>query len=145
MEHDVTVLDGQIETHVFGNDVVNISGMSDEALGVQFAARKNSMLGLQGYNVFLTHRPEYFNELVGKNIDLILAGHTHAGQIRFPKIGAFAMDGQGIFPKFVQGKFEKNGMQMIISRGLGASGYPTVRINNPPELVCVHICGTKQA
>lgn len=144
MEHDVTVLDGQVETRVFGQDTINLSGMSDEALGVKFSARADSMLGAEGYNIFLTHRPEYFDGLSGRNIDLVLAGHTHAGQIRFPKFGAFAVSGQGMFPKYVQGKFEQEAMQMIISRGLGASGYPTIRINNPPELVCVHICGTKQ-
>ncbi|MEG0251193.1 MAG: metallophosphoesterase, partial [Christensenellaceae bacterium] len=76
---------------------------------------------------------------INKNIDLILCGHTHAGQIRFPVIGSFAMSGQGLFPKYMQGEFVEGNTTMIISRGLGSSGYPAVRINNPPELVVVNV------
>ena len=49
------------------------------------------------------------------------------------------MNGQGFLPKYVQGEFTDGATTMIISRGLGASGYPKIRINNPPELVAVYI------
>ena len=49
------------------------------------------------------------------------------------------MNGQGFLPKYVLGEFTDGATTMIISRGLGASGYPKIRINNPPELVAVYI------
>lgn len=49
------------------------------------------------------------------------------------------MMGQGLFPKYMEGEFVKDDMTMIISRGLGASGYPTVRVNNPPDLVVIEV------
>ena len=132
---------GDMVCAAVGESRLNISGMDDvsfedtnvsQAVGV-FRERR------RGFNLFLAHRPEYYPLYLHKNIDLVLTGHTHAGQIRFPKIGTFAMNGQGFLPKYVQGEFTDGATTMIISRGLGASGYPKIRINNPPELVAVYI------
>ncbi len=141
-EEGVRVLhSGDMVCAAVGESRLNISGMDDvsfedtnvsQAVGV-FRERR------RGFNLFLAHRPEYYPLYLHKNIDLVLTGHTHAGQIRFPKIGTFAMNGQGFLPKYVQGEFTDGATTMIISRGLGASGYPKIRINNPPELVAVYI------
>ena len=86
----------------------------------------------------MTHQPQIYPLLLDKNVDLILAGHTHAGQIRIPVISRLYMMGQGWFPKYMQGEFTNGDTTMIISRGLGSSGYPTLRINNPPDLVMIY-------
>jgi len=140
-ENGVTVLrSGDLAQVRAGESELNLSGMDDisfentdvlQSVGI-FAERS-------GFNIFLAHRPEYYPLYLKKNIDLVLCGHTHAGQIRFPKIGAFAMSGQGFMPKYVEGEFTDGETTMIISRGLGSSGYPKIRINNPPELVAVYI------
>ena len=141
-EHGIMVLHaGDMARVTVGKSEVNLSGMDDvsfdhvdvrESVGVFERERR-------GFNIFLAHRPEYYPLYLHKNIDLVLSGHTHAGQIRFPKIGTIAMNGQGFMPKYVQGEFTDGATTMIISRGLGASGYPKIRINNPPELVAVYI------
>ncbi len=140
-EHGVSVLHGgDVATMRVGQSDVNIAGMDDtsfEHADVKTAVK--ALAGRAGFNIFLAHRPEHYEQYLGKNIDLVLCGHTHAGQIRFPKIGTFAMSGQGFLPKYVQGEFTDGETTMIISRGLGASGYPTIRINNPPELVAVYV------
>ncbi len=135
-----TVIKGEVYTMNIRGVRVNISGMDDVSYGADAEKHMNVFLGMEGFNLFLTHRPEIFELAADKNIDLILAGHTHAGQIRIPIINRIYMNGQGLFPKYMQGEFCLNGTTMIISRGLGASGYPAFRINNPPELVevCVN-------
>ena len=45
---------------------------------------------------------------------------------------------QGLFPEFNAGKYIKNNMNMIISRGIGNSIIP-VRFNNRPEIVIVEL------
>ncbi len=126
-------------TRAGGTDV-NISGMDDISFDGVDALRASAALSAAvGFNIFLSHRPEVFPVLVGKNIDMVLAGHTHAGQIRIPGISNLYMPGQGFFPKYMQGEFSAEGTAMIISRGLGSSGYPTFRINNPPDLVAVRV------
>lgn len=136
----VKTIRGGIETLHIRGGAVNISGMDDityEGADVVDAVRVFAKK--EGFNVFLAHRPEFFELYLNRNIDLVLCGHTHAGQIRFPKIGTFVMSGQGFMPKYVQGEFTDGQTTMIISRGLGSSGYPAVRINNPPDLVAVYI------
>ncbi|MDL2237680.1 metallophosphoesterase [Christensenellaceae bacterium OttesenSCG-928-K19] len=138
----VTVIRGGVYTVDVRGARINITGLDDISYNPSSAGLGqvlNSMQGLDGFNLFLTHRPELFNDARYRNIDLILAGHTHAGQIRIPAISKIYMNGQGFFPKYMQGEFTDGETTMIISRGLGASGYPTFRINNPPDLVAVYV------
>ncbi|GEK88473.1 hypothetical protein SAMN04488100_14813 [Alkalibacterium putridalgicola] len=92
--------------------------------------------------ILLAHRPEYFVHYMldkTKTPDLVLSGHTHAGQFRLPIIGGVFAPGQGLFPKYDYGLFnneEEPSKRMIISRGLGNSSFP-IRINNRPEIITI--------
>lgn len=91
------------------------------------------------YKILLTHRPEHFNSYISNSIvpDLILTGHAHGGQIRVFNQGIFA-PGQGLFPNYDKGLYEKNQSKMIVSRGIGNSVFP-FRINNKPHIPVVAI------
>ena len=95
---------------------------------------------LDCYNILLSHRPEFFEEYCQYNINLILSGHAHGGQIRIPGVGGVVAPGQGIFPKYTEGVYKDANTSMIVSRGLGNSIIP-LRINNNPELVQIVISG----
>lgn len=97
---------------------------------------KNLKAGAEGYTVLLLHRPELFGVYAENDIDLVLSGHTHGGQIRIPFIGAVVVPDQGFFPKYDAGLFQDGNTSMIISRGLGNSLLP-IRINCRYELVIV--------
>ncbi|MBQ7500853.1 MAG: metallophosphoesterase [Clostridia bacterium] len=113
------------------NDL-GVSGVIDHALTeIENAAP-------EGYTVLLSHRPEVFRVYVDHKIDLALCGHAHGGQIRLPIIGGLYGPGQGLFPKYDAGRFTKDGTTMILSRGIGNSGFP-VRFNNRPEIVIVEL------
>lgn len=88
--------------------------------------------------VLLSHRPELFATYVLNKIDLVLTGHAHGGQIRLPYFGGIYAPGQGAFPEYDAGTFEKDGTTMIVSRGLGNSIFP-VRVNNRPEIVLIEL------
>ena len=88
------------------------------------------------FTILLSHRPELFDVYVDNNIDLVLSGHAHGGQIRLPFVGGLVAPNQGFFPKYSEGVYEKNQTKMIVSRGLGNSIIP-LRINNRPELVII--------
>lgn len=145
-KHGVHILHGNIHTLDVRGSVVNVSGVHDPSFDPEAVlAAVETFEGVEGYNVFLMHRPEFFETYAGHNIDLVLAGHTHAGQIRLPMISSVYMMGQGLFPKYMEGEFTNGETTMIISRGLGASGYPTVRLNNPPDLVAVQVTSAPQS
>jgi len=90
----------------------------------------------KGYKVLLSHHPEFY-ELFLKNqnnIDLILSGHAHGGQIRIFGRGVFAY-GQGWFPKYTSGMYDN---KMIVSRGL-ANTSRIPRLFNPKEMVYITV------
>ena len=77
-----------------------------------------------------------FSIYVEQGIDMVFAGHAHGGQVRIPKLGGLIAPGQGWFPTMTDGIFRKEGTQLVLSRGLGNSGFP-VRVFNLPEVVAV--------
>lgn len=64
--------------------------------------------------------------------DLVLAGHTHGGQLRLPGIGALVTNCD--LPRSqARGLSDRDGMALHVSGGLGASPYSNFRTFNPPE------------
>lgn len=91
------------------------------------------------YSILLNHQPEYIADIAkNSNIDLILCGHTHGGQVQIPFIGGLYAPNQGFFPKYDYGMFEFGKTKMIISSGLG-SAYAVPRINDPVEICVIDI------
>lgn len=90
------------------------------------------------FTILLSHRPEIFDVYIENNIDLVLSGHAHGGQIRLPFVGGLLAPNQGIFPKYSEGVYEDKNTKMVVSRGLGNSIFP-LRVNNRPELVVIRL------
>jgi predicted MPP superfamily phosphohydrolase len=83
------------------------------------------------FRILLSHSPDQFSWAQRRNIDLMLAGHTHGGQIRFPGIGPIlAPSRYGV--RYAAGTFHLPPVVMHVSRGL--SGLQPLRFNCPPEL-----------
>ena len=96
----------------------------------------------KGYKILLSHRPELFEDYVEGNIDLVLSGHAHGGQFRFPFIKGLIAPNQGLLPKYTSGLYSKEKTQMVVSRGLGNS-IIKLRINNMPELIILELKNEK--
>jgi predicted MPP superfamily phosphohydrolase len=90
----------------------------------------------KNFKLLLSHRPEKFNIYNSLNIDLVLTGHAHGGQIRLPIVGGLFAPMQGIFPKYTKGLYREKDSYMIVNRGLGNSLFPQ-RIFNRPEIVVI--------
>ena len=90
--------------------------------------------GEKGYKILLAHRPENLNTYADQDINLVLCGHAHGGQVRIPFIGGLVAPDQGFFPTYDAGLFTRKNTVMVVSRGIGNSILP-LRINNRPELV----------
>lgn len=79
----------------------------------------------------LSHSPDQISWAQFHQFDLMLAGHTHGGQIRFPLIGALLTPSlAGV--KYASGLFYASPTVMHVSRGV--SGLFPVRMNCPPEM-----------
>ncbi len=94
--------------------------------------------GMRPLRIALAHSPDQLDWARRHQMDLMLAGHTHGGQIRFPGIGAIlAPSRHGT--RFASGTFYDAPTLMHVSRGI--AGTRPLRWNCPPELarlVVVH-------
>ena len=88
--------------------------------------------------IMLAHEPQYSALYKKLGADLVFTGHYHGGQIIIPGMGGFVSPEYEFFPKPYDGMTDMDGMQLVLSRGLGNSVLP-VRINNFPEIVVVKV------
>ncbi|MCW3490032.1 metallophosphoesterase [Dethiobacter alkaliphilus] len=86
--------------------------------------------------VLLAHSPTIFEQAVEQEIDLVLAGHTHGGQIRLPFLGVLFISGQGLFPRYVYGEYMEGKTTMIVNSGIGETVF-NIRLETKPEVVIV--------
>jgi predicted MPP superfamily phosphohydrolase len=85
--------------------------------------------------VVLAHNPDFIEEFAARSqpIDLMIAGHTHGGQIRFPLLGAPQISSE-YGQRYAMGLNRKDTMQVYTTRGIGTILLPT-RFDCPPEIV----------
>ncbi len=83
--------------------------------------------------VLVSHSPDVFPNVDGA--ELVLAGHTHGGQINLPFIGAPIVP-SAYGQRYKSGLIAENGKTMIVSKGLGTSILP-IRFNCKPEIVVI--------
>ena len=82
--------------------------------------------------VLLSHNPDFAEEHPDPRVGLVLSGHTHGGQVRFPCTNApWAPTRYG--PKYLRGLVQGPASRVFVSCGLGLAGAP-VRFNVPPEI-----------
>jgi predicted MPP superfamily phosphohydrolase len=89
------------------------------------------------FALVLMHNPDFFERWPQPGAHLILAGHTHGGQVNIPLLGPPIVP-SNFGAKYAQGLFQRGDTQMYVSRGVGMI-YPPVRFNCPPEIVVCHL------
>ena len=138
-EH-VTIQKEEQKINLLGiDDSEFVTGKRDEGNVVKDEISKAKFeMQMDTYNVLLPHRPEFLTVYADEQIDLVLSGHAHGGQVRLPFIGGLVAPNQGLFPAYTAGLYEKQNTSMVVSRGLGNSIIPQ-RIFNRPELVVVQL------
>lgn len=81
--------------------------------------------------VLMSHEPDVLPQIATYGVDLMLSGHTHGGQIRFPFVPPMFLPTLGQI--YVEGMFRLGNTQMYVNRGIGAVLVP-VRLNCRPEI-----------
>jgi predicted MPP superfamily phosphohydrolase len=82
--------------------------------------------------IALTHNPDIFPR-IPQRVPLMLAGHTHGGQVRFPFIGSFVHSSR-VGERYELGEVFENNHHLFVTTGIGTSILP-VRFGVPPEIV----------
>jgi uncharacterized protein len=92
--------------------------------------------------IALTHTPDIFLRLP-QSIPLLLAAHTHGGQVNLPLIGAPVVPSR-YGRKFRAGHFFENGHHLFVTTGIGTSIIP-VRFGVTPEIVILTVVSEGRA
>ena len=142
---NVTVLDKEYEDIKIKNTTIRIGGMYDYAFALNGNNTYKFLCDFQdtnNYKIMIAHRPDSF--IFGDasevwDIDLVVSGHTHGGQVRVPLMGGLYVGDQGYFPMYDKGLFDLNKIKILISSGLGSGKQKIPRFNNVPEVVNLKI------
>lgn len=138
----VTVLEDETVELTRGGERIFIGGVIDPRFYMErgceredeFAKHVKMVVRDDGFNLLISHRPEFMGAYAEGGADLVLSGHAHAGQVRLPFIGAIFTPGERFHPKYVVGRYDKARTTMIVSGGLGSSS-PILRVFNCPQLL----------
>ena len=85
--------------------------------------------GTGGTTMLLAHDPRRLVEAAALDVQLVLSGHTHGGQVIVPAFGAVA--GRK-FP-VLSGYATRDNTSLFVSRGVGTV-YVPIRVNCPPDV-----------
>jgi len=86
--------------------------------------------------ILLCHNPLGIWEAASHNIDLVLSGHTHGGQVRLPGFKSLYRSKLG--ERFVEGWNQLHRTQIYVSRGIGKVVVP-IRVACPAEIAVLRL------
>jgi predicted MPP superfamily phosphohydrolase len=84
------------------------------------------------FSILLAHSPDVIRDAARRGVDLVLSGHTHGGQVRFPLLGATVVPSR-YGHRYAAGLFQVEDTLLYVSRGLGTVRFP-LRFLCRPEL-----------
>lgn len=128
----ISVLRNQSMELTVAGERLPLVGLADYATDYIDEARAFADIDPDAPALIMMHNPDYFARPMRHRNGLILAGHTHGGQIVLPIIGpAFALSIRG--NRYLQGLFHKDRLAMLVNRGLGVVRL-RMRLNCRPEI-----------
>lgn len=121
------------EGQKIGDTGIYIAGIPDVNASLYGSIKVDALNAIKGadqsdYVVMLSHTPKVASDITSKNVDIILSGHTHGGQM-FP----FHYFVKQANENRLSGFYNINGVNMYISRGTRYWG-PPMRVLAPSEV-----------
>ncbi|WP_348920739.1 metallophosphoesterase [Enterococcus rotai] len=108
---------------------VYIGGLDDSMLGNSFI--EETLAGRQSdYTILMSHEPDKADDVLDHDIQLILSGHSHGGQVKLP----FFTIKNVLAEKYYDGFYSlANETTLYVNTGLGTTKIPA-RFRVPPEI-----------
>lgn len=129
----IRVLHNACATIESGGARLSLAGVDDALRGTPDLAA--ALWGARPPVVLVSHHPDVVFDAARHGVALVLAGHTHAGQIRVPGLGVIVRQSRY---RLDYGRYRAGATDLIVSRGLGVVGLP-LRVCCPPEAVILRL------
>ena len=81
------------------------------------------------YSILVLHEPDFIDKIEYSKFNLILAGHSHNGEINLPFIGGIIKN--NYYKKYYKEYYELENTKLYISSGIGTSKYKLRFLNKP--------------
>jgi len=131
-----TVLDNTSAVATFGAARVRLIGIGDVLTKHQDISKATAGVAADDdVRLVLCHNPSTADGLPPKIADLIVAGHTHGGQIRLAGLTPWIVRWSGA--NYVSGFYDLPAGRLYVNRGWGVVGIPT-RLGAPAEIALFH-------
>ena len=123
---------------------VELDGLPVELLGLDDAHISRQDLRVaprdatSRFGVAVMHSPDSAPEIVACGYRLVVAGHTHGGQVRLPLVGALVTNSH-LPRRLVSGLIRLGDSFLHVSPGLGTSKYAPFRFLCPPEATLLEL------
>jgi len=134
-ESGIEILDNKTKKIKKNEDFIYLIGVDDPREG--YDNIEKAMAGIEDGvpKILIAHSPEIFRKVREKNIDLVLVGHTHGGQINIPFITDLFSPVK-YDKKYKSGLFKEDSTYLYVNRGIGTTFLP-IRFNSFPEITII--------
>jgi len=135
----IRILRGEAQQLRFGNSVLNVAGVDYQSLLDQEEYLKGAerLVYPGALNLLLSHNPDVFPVAAGQGYHLVLAGHTHGGQVTVEILDQ-GINPARFFTPYVRGLYRMDRAAAYVTRGIGTIGIPA-RIGAPPEITLLRL------
>ena len=137
--NSIPVLDDEVAEIKWQNGSFWLVGLADFWTRPQHVSATIAKVPEGAPVIAITHNPDVFPGLPG-SVPLLLAAHTHGGQVSLPLIGTPIVPSR-FGRKYTAGHVFENGHHMFVTTGIGTSILP-VRFRVPPEIVILTVRST---
>ncbi len=138
LRHGITILRSGRVLLRFGAARLNLAGVDYYGTGTRTLPFFAPLVDRSACNVLLQHNPAHFPDAAGAGFHLMLAGHTHGGQVNLPVLSE-NINVTRAFTQYVRGAYDLGPGRLYVSCGLGTVGVP-VRLGAPPEVSLIRLC-----
>lgn len=135
-----TILRNQSLTINTNSNSINCIGLDSEDDGTLLIEPSFATIDPKQLNIVLEHTPDTFDKINTYPFDIMLAGHSHGGQVRLPIIGAIIHNHYA--KQYDLGHYHQNGHHLLVTSGLGTTGIH-VRLFNPPAIEIINFVHKK--
>ena len=135
-DNGIRVLDDEVAEIKWRNGSFWLAGLADLWTRPQHVKETIAKVPRGATIVALTHNPDVFPDLPA-SVPLLLAAHTHGGQVNLPLIGTPIVPSR-FGSKYTAGHLFENGHHLFVTTGIGTSILP-VRFRVTPEIVILTI------